>query len=183
VLAGQGDVSADPGSSVLAHIFLIAGGGYRNFGGKPTFAEMRKIMLKKTLFTLFAFAVVNCTLFASDTNLTIQAKKISPTDGKGMYSNYCAPCHGVNGKGNGPFASSLKRTPPDLSLLSRKNNGVFPEKHVIGVIGRGTSASGHDRAGMPDWAQTLDKIDQTNKMDTPLRISNLSKYVGTLQSK
>jgi len=33
------------------------------------------------------------------------------------------------------------------------------------------------------WAETLGTIDQNNKLDTPLRISNLSKYLETLQSK
>src|SRR5205814_10410294 len=108
-----------------------------------------------------------------DNNINIPLKKLSPADGKGMYSNYCAPCHGVNGKGNGPLASSLKRTPPDLTILSRTNGGAFPAKHVIGVIGHGTSASGHDKAGMPVWAETLGNMDQNNKLDTSLRLSNL----------
>ena len=138
---------------------------------------------KLSIALLIAVAVGACTLFASDNNINIPLKKLSPADGKGMYSNYCAPCHGVNGKGNGPLASSLKRTPPDLTILSRTNGGAFPAKHVIGVIGHGTSASGHDKAGMPVWAETLGNMDQNNKLDTSLRLSNLSKYLGTLQSK
>ena len=140
-------------------------------------------MSKKSLFTLLAVVVGACTLFASDSTVTIQSKHLSPADGKGMYTNYCAPCHGVTGKGDGKFASTLKRTPTDLTVLSRNNHGVFPADHVIGVIGHGTSNSGHDKAGMPVWAETLGTIDQNNKLDTPLRISNLSKYLETLQSK
>jgi mono/diheme cytochrome c family protein len=138
---------------------------------------------KKSLSIFVAVAVGAGTLFASNSHVIIETKKVSPADGKAMYSSYCAPCHGVNGRGNGPLASSLKRTPPDLTMLSRNNGGVFPAENVIGVIGHGTSASSHDKAGMPDWAETLGKIDQTNKLDTSLRISNLSKYLGTLQSK
>jgi len=140
-------------------------------------------MSKKSLFICLAVAVGAGTLYASVSNVTIETKKVSPADSKAMYSSYCTPCHGVNGKGNGPLASSLKRTPPDLTKLSRNNGGVFPIDHVIGVIGHGTSASGHDKAGMPNWAEELGKIDQTNKVDTALRISNLSKYLETLQSK
>jgi mono/diheme cytochrome c family protein len=126
----------------------------------------------------FAVGIGSGTLFASDSN-----QKISPADGKAMYSSYCSPCHGVNGKGAKPVPSSLKRTPTDLTTLSRNNHGVFPAERVIGVIGHGTSASGHDRTGMPDWAAKLATIDQNNKLDTPLRISNLSKYLETLQDK
>jgi mono/diheme cytochrome c family protein len=138
------------------------------------------IMSKKSLFICASLAVAigSGRLFASDSN-----QKISPADGKAMYSSYCAPCHGVNGKGNASVASSLKRTPTDLTMLSRNNHGVYPSGRVVGVIGHGTSASGHDRAGMPDWAARLATIDQNNKLDTPLRINNLSKYLETLQSK
>lgn len=137
-------------------------------------------MSKKSLFicVTLTVAIGSGSLFASDVN-----QKISPADGKGMYSSYCAPCHGVNGKGNTPIASSLKRTPPDLTMLSRNNHGVYPSEHVIGVIGHGTSTSGHDRAEMPDWAARLASIDHNDKLATPLRISNLSKYLETLQSK
>ena len=140
-------------------------------------------MSKKSLFTLLAVVVGACTLFASDSNVNAQTRRISPADGKAMYSSYCASCHGANGKGNGRAASTLKKTVPDLTLLSKNNNGVFPSDHVVGVIGHGTSTSGHDKAGMPVWGETLGKIDQNNKLDTPLRISNLSKYLETLQSK
>jgi mono/diheme cytochrome c family protein len=140
-------------------------------------------MSKKSLFICLAVAVGAGTLYASVSQVNIETKKVSPADGKAMYSSYCAPCHGVNGAGNGPLASSLKRTPPDLTMLSRNNGGVFPMEHVMGVIRHGTSMSGHDKSGMPDWAEALGRIDQLNKLDTPLRISNLSKYLGTLQSK
>jgi len=137
-------------------------------------------MSKRSLFICATFAVAMGagSLFASDAN-----QKISPGDGKAMYASYCAPCHGANGKGNKSVPSSAMRTPPDLTTLSQNNHGVYPAERVIGVIGHGTSTSGHDQTGMPVWAIKLATIDQNNKLDTPLRISNLSKYLETLQSK
>ena len=41
-------------------------------------------------------------------------------NGKQMYVSYCAPCHGVDGKGNGPVAAALKKQPADLAVLSKK---------------------------------------------------------------
>jgi mono/diheme cytochrome c family protein len=141
-------------------------------------------MSRKSYFVLIA-ATVAATLFASDSksNVTIQTTKVSAVDGKAMYGNYCAPCHGVDGKGNGPMSSSLKRTPTNLTLLSKNNHGVYPESHVVGVLGHGATASGHNKSGMPEWAETLGNIDQNNKLDVPLRISNLSKYLQTIQAK
>jgi hypothetical protein len=46
----------------------------------------------------------------------------------------CASCHGVDGKGNGPVAKTLKQPPADLTKLSENNKGVFPISRVYGVI-------------------------------------------------
>jgi mono/diheme cytochrome c family protein len=100
-----------------------------------------------------------------------------------MYTNYCSGCHGIDGRGKGSFSASLKQTPPNLTVLSRNNGGVYPEQHVIGVIAYGPS--GHGGAGMPTWSSTLSSMDwgSGSKLETRLRISNLSKYVQTLQAK
>ena len=34
------------------------------------------------------------------------------------YTNYCAACHGLDGKGNGPMASELKGVPTNLTTLT-----------------------------------------------------------------
>ena len=58
----------------------------------------------------------------------------SPSSGKQLYQSYCGSCHGADAKGSGPVASALKTLPTDLTLLSKNNNGKFPEMHVIHSI-------------------------------------------------
>ncbi len=58
----------------------------------------------------------------------------SATSGKEMFINYCAVCHGKDGKGNGPAASALKMPPPDLTTLAAKSGGKYPSAHVASVI-------------------------------------------------
>lgn len=142
-------------------------------------------MPKKSLFILMGAAFTAATLFASGSpsTVTIHPGKASPVDSKAMYTSYCTPCHGVDGKGKGSLSSSLKTSPSDLTLLSKHNGGVFPEQHVVGVLAHGASTTGHNRSGMPDWAPTLGKIDQDNKLNAPLRIHNLTQYLETLQAK
>ena len=41
--------------------------------------------------------------------------------GKEMYLKYCASCHGLTGKGDGPVSRDLKVKVPDLTLLKRNN--------------------------------------------------------------
>ena len=40
--------------------------------------------------------------------------------GKEPYIQYCASCHGEDGRGDGPVSAYLKIKVPDLSLLKKK---------------------------------------------------------------
>ena len=79
-------------------------------------------MLKSLLVTAVAAMLAASLSFAdqSQSKVVIPVNKTSPTDGKQMYTSYCAPCHGVDGKGNGPAASALKARPTDLTELAKK---------------------------------------------------------------
>ena len=44
-----------------------------------------------------------------------------PESGAQMYKDYCAACHGMEGKGKGPVVEFLKAPPPDLTTM----DGVF----------------------------------------------------------
>ena len=48
----------------------------------------------------------------------VAAPHTSPADGKGMYTAYCASCHGASGKGDGPAAPALKVPATDLTKLT-----------------------------------------------------------------
>ena len=45
--------------------------------------------------------------------------------GKYEYQSSCEACHGQDGRGEGPFSAQLKVPPADLTVLAKKNNGVF----------------------------------------------------------
>ena len=42
------------------------------------------------------------------------------------YQNYCAVCHGADGKGQGIMNKYLTVRPADLTQLAKKNGGTFP---------------------------------------------------------
>jgi mono/diheme cytochrome c family protein len=115
--------------------------------------------------------------------VTIPLTRTTPTSGQQMYSNYCTPCHGQDGKGQGPVASALKSQPSDLTTLARNNNGKFPATHVTAVLQNGVDIPAHGSAAMPVWGPILGKMDVTNPQDRDLRISNLSHYLRTMQEK
>jgi mono/diheme cytochrome c family protein len=71
--------------------------------------------------------------------------------GKAEYHSSCAPCHGSDGKGTGPVIAGLKVPPPDLAVLAKKNNGVFPFNSVYEIIDGRKTIIAHGTRDMPIW--------------------------------
>lgn len=107
----------------------------------------------------------------------------SSSSGKEMFKNYCAVCHGNDGKGDGPAASAMKTPPPDLTGLAKKNGGKYPSAHVAAVIhGQATLAS-HGSQDMPVWGPLFSSISQGHDAQVQQRVANLTSYIETLQAK
>ena len=109
-------------------------------------------------------------------------QNVTPSSGVEMYKSYCAACHGLTGKGNGPAAPAFKTAPTDLTLLAKRNNGQFPEMHVAEVLKGGTSWQAHGSAEMPVWGPLFSAV-SANQSIVELRVRNLAQYVQSLQAK
>ena len=112
----------------------------------------------------------------------VAAPHVSPADGKGMYVAYCAACHGAGGKGDGPAAPALKVPATDLTTLAKKNGGEYPMLHVQESI-RNADTPAHGSKDMPVWGPVFRSLSQGSQSQVELRISNLAKYIQTLQTK
>ena len=114
----------------------------------------------------------------------VRAPQTSPASGKEMYVSYCASCHGTGGKGDGPAAAALKVPPPDLTTLSRRNQAKFPAAHVFQAI-KGDTAMvvAHGSKDMPVWGPVFSSMGKGDQAMVQLRISNLTKYIESLQVK
>jgi mono/diheme cytochrome c family protein len=71
--------------------------------------------------------------------------------GRREYEANCVACHGVKGKGDGPFNEFLRVKTPDLTTLSRNNGGLFPVNRVLEIIDGRTLVKGHGTREMPIW--------------------------------
>ena len=142
-------------------------------------------MLKSLLVTAMAALVAVSLSFADQTQskLVIPVNKTAPTNGKQMYTSYCAPCHGTDGRGSGPAASALKPQPTDLTVLSKNNHGKFPDTHVVAILQFGSEVPAHGSASMPVWGPILGNMNRANTQEKQLRISNLSRYLETIQER
>lgn len=104
--------------------------------------------------------------------------------GAEMYKEYCAACHGSTGKGDGPAAAALKRTPSDITMIARNNNGQFPALQIRSVLEGKRTVVAHGSSDMPVWGSLFRRLgagDQTGV--AYLRISNLTKHLESLQAK
>ena len=144
-------------------------------------------------------AVLLCTLLFSTTTLAMaqEAKKtikkvpMTPTSagsGEEMYMSYCAACHGMSGKGDGPAASEFKTPPTNLTIICPKSQcGTFPDGYIAQVIETGAqNAKAHGSKDMPVWGPLFSKLTSssgTKTAEVKLRINNLSKYIESLQVK
>ena len=139
-------------------------------------------MLRRILVIATAAVIAVSVGFADQAQkVVIPVNKTAPNDGKQMYTNYCAPCHGENGKGSGPAAPALKSQPTNLTLLSKNNNGKFPDAHVVTVLQFGVNEPAHGSANMPVWGPILGNMNRSNSQDKQLRISNLARYLESIQ--
>ena len=143
-------------------------------------------MRKVGTLTLICAIMVTLVAFAA-TAVYAQAKQIKvenakPTDtfkGDDLYRQFCAVCHGPDGKGNGPAASALKVRATDLTQLSRQNNGKFPALHVKNILNGVASVAAHGNFEMPTWGDTFKST--ANTTAGPMRIDALVEYLQKIQ--
>ncbi|MGC1424710.1 MAG: c-type cytochrome [Terracidiphilus sp.] len=142
-------------------------------------------MLKSLLVAAVAAVLAASLSFAdqSESKVVIPVNKTSPADGKQMYTSYCAPCHGVDAKGRGPAAPALKAPPTDLTELQKNNHGKFPDTHVMAILEFGADVPAHGSATMPVWGPILGNMNRLSLQDKQLRISNLSRYLESIQTR
>ena len=113
--------------------------------------------------------------------------------GEFEYRNSCAQCHGVSGKGDGPVASSLTKSPPDLTMLQKNNGGVFPVTNVYSIIEGNADVRVHGSRDMPVWGNRFrgrikdDETRASRRADSDeyitTRILALIEYLSTIQVK
>ena len=104
------------------------------------------------------------------------------TAGKDLFHEYCAVCHGKDGKGGGPAAGALKATPADLTQLTKTHDGKFPVGAVRQLLGGGSSTPAHGSGDMPIWGPVFRGM-SPNQSIAALRVDNLVRYLESIQQK
>ena len=72
-------------------------------------------------------------------------------NGRSVYAENCAACHGAGATGKSVKGDTLRVKPADLTLLARRNGGVFSPSAVYAMIDRRSALRVHPDSEMPIW--------------------------------
>ena len=138
--------------------------------------------------------ILGATIISGPGNVAYCADKTAPAKfdlGKSEYDSKCAVCHGVLGKGDGPYVGLVASKISDLTSLSRRNSGVFPFQRVQEVIDGRQTFKAHGPREMPIWgldylaksAQSYKDVPYDPEVFVRTRILALTEYIYRLQAK
>ena len=122
--------------------------------------------------------------------------------GKSEFLSNCAECHGVDGRGSGPMSGKLKIKPANLTILARRNNGMFAPGEIYRKIDGRYGIGLRPGSAMPIWGcrqgappDRYGKMKKPKPLDSLLdlpcdseariraRISAIVDYLGQIQEK
>jgi mono/diheme cytochrome c family protein len=116
--------------------------------------------------------------------------KANLTAGKELYHQHCSVCHGVDGKGTPAKIGGLydpqsiepqrRVKPADLTVLSERNAGKFPEGRVRDSIYSKDSIPAHGTPEMPAWGDVF-YSEKSNPKLLEKRVRDLTAYIESIQ--
>jgi mono/diheme cytochrome c family protein len=99
---------------------------------------------------IFAALFMACTVC-----VRAEAEDLSGYNGPGLFRVYCASCHGADGTGNGPVASSLRVEVPDLTQIAHRHGGLFPADRIRRIVDGRAALPPHGTRDMPVWGRAF----------------------------
>jgi mono/diheme cytochrome c family protein len=123
------------------------------------------------------------TASATQQDIPVQLPPAYVPSGRQMFREYCAACHGADGKGRGPIVPFFRGLPPDLTTLAKRHDGTFPETYVSSVLLFGPGSRAHGSIEMPVWGPIFRELDHYNEAAVRQRIKNLCEYLESIQEK
>jgi len=102
--------------------------------------------------------------------------------GRALYLQYCASCHGRYADGNGPVAPALSTPPANLRLLSERYGNPLPEDQIARFIDGRADVKAHGPRDMPVWGEVWKNPEgQGSETQVKERIAKLVAYLQSIQ--
>ncbi len=93
--------------------------------------------------------------------------------GRKLFVEYCASCHGMSGEGDGPVARALITPPANLRRLSERFGNPLPEEQVARYIDGRAEVKAHGPRDMPVWGARFFFQTGANEREVKRRIDAL----------
>lgn len=132
---------------------------------------------KLLLAALSSFLILLSANISADQTLLIE-------NGEDRFLRQCGICHGADGTGAGAFSELLVVAAPNLTTLSRNNEGHFPFKKVHRIIDGRDLPLAHGTGTMPIWGERYEHS-VPNRDETIIagRIFELMLFLESIQKK
>jgi mono/diheme cytochrome c family protein len=102
--------------------------------------------------------------------------------GRDLYVAYCASCHGMEGRGDGPAAEAMLMRPTDLTRLAQKHGGQFPAPRVQRLLRGLEGFPAHGGKRMPVWGPVFLPVSPAEGEAAAL-IDRLVRYLESIQAR
>jgi len=190
-MTARNDLEAVSGVEEMEHTaeraFRIRGHALTVTEGRFAPARFRNIAcILPRVILAFGVGLLLVTFFCSTTVQAIKGESRTPSiqtvDGAEIFHDYCASCHGSDGKGNGPVAPALRSKVPDLTRISSRAGGEFPTARIRAVIEGTQTVSGHGSRKMPVWGPVFHQIADDQDLGS-VRTANVTRYIESIQQK
>jgi mono/diheme cytochrome c family protein len=137
--------------------------------------------MKKRITILTTALSIAAALVLTLTTSSAQASDQSKYARKGqkLFMQYCASCHGSDGKGQGPVSIALKGGPPDLTMLQAPDQ-KFPFYQVQTTIDGEKAVMAHGTRKMPVWGTVFRRT--KGELQKEADVYALVKYVESIQA-
>jgi mono/diheme cytochrome c family protein len=115
---------------------------------------------------------------------TAVAEDYTSMSGEQLYRRFCASCHGVQGRGDGPVAASFRVEVPDLTQTASRMHGTDVRDRIVRIIDGRYIIGAHGTRIMPVWGEDLARLEIGNpeaERASQLMITRLADYVTSLQ--
>lgn len=118
----------------------------------------------------------------------MEAEMPGPQDGRALFMENCAVCHGTDAKGNGEMARAMETPPKDLTLIKLRNKDSFPRARMMSIID-GYARTGPTGPGMPEFGDLLSgdlvPFDSGDGIQTPTprKLVALLEYLESIQAE
>jgi mono/diheme cytochrome c family protein len=103
--------------------------------------------------------------------------------GRALYLERCASCHGTNADGHGPVAPALSTPPANLRLLSERYGNPVPPDQIARFIDGRAEVKAHGPRDMPVWGEDAWNYDgHGNKGRLRSWVTKLIAYLQSIQN-